>query len=70
VIGPIEVDFDGSSLTWSAPNFAIDHMPLVQSAGDAFTTTVNGASGTVTFYPGADGSPQWFVTRDGVGARQ
>jgi CubicO group peptidase (beta-lactamase class C family) len=70
VMGPIEVDFDGSSLTWTAPNVGVDHLPLVQSAGDAFTATVNGESGTVTFYPGADGSPQWFVTRGGVGQRQ
>jgi CubicO group peptidase (beta-lactamase class C family) len=43
---------------------------LKQVAGDEFYATVDKTTVDVTFYPGTDGTPQWFVTRSGVGARQ
>jgi CubicO group peptidase (beta-lactamase class C family) len=68
-LGAITVTEEGDTLRVSAPADGVENATLTQSAGDAFTATLGEKSGTVTFYPGADGAPAWFVTRLGVGAR-
>ena len=69
-LGSIQVDLQGANLTASLPQFGITGLPLRQIAGDRFNATLKGVSTDIVFYPGADGTPQWFVTRDGVGAKQ
>jgi hypothetical protein len=84
-LGTIQVSLQGSDLfaEWNGqtppPGSAPPQPPiglwmgtqLTQVAGDRFQGTF-GSGGTqdVTFFPGDGGSPAWFVTRIGVGARQ
>ena len=69
-LGSIEVDLQGENLTATLPQFGITGLPLKQIAGDRFNAMLRGVSTDIVFYPGADGTPQWFVTRAGVGAKQ
>jgi CubicO group peptidase (beta-lactamase class C family) len=66
--GSVSVAFDGSALSFSTPQTGT--VALQQVAGDEFSAVVDESTVDVTFFPAADGTPQWFVTRSGVGARQ
>ncbi len=66
--GAVGVTFDGSSLSFSTAQTGT--VALKQVAGDEFSAVVDQNTVDVTFYPGTNGTSQWFVTRSGVGARQ
>lgn len=66
--GTAIVTLDGSSLSFSTSQTG--KVALEQIAGDEFSAVVDKSTVDVTFYPGTDGTPRWFVTRSGVGARQ
>jgi hypothetical protein len=66
--GSVGVTFDGSSLSFSTAQTGT--VALKQVAGDEFSADIDQNTVDVTFYPGTNGTSQWFVTRSGVGARQ
>ena len=66
--GSVDVTFDGARLAFTTTETG--SVALKQVAGDAFSATVDGTTLDVTFYPGPDATPHWFVTRSGVGERQ
>ena len=66
--GSVSVSFDGSTLSFSTAQTG--KVALHQVAGDEFSALIDQNTVDVTFYPGTDGTPRWFVTRSGVGARQ
>jgi CubicO group peptidase (beta-lactamase class C family) len=68
VLGAIQVGFDGTSLTATTAKYGA--VALTQLSATAFNGTFGSKLETVTFYPGASGPAQWFVTRLGVGQRQ
>jgi CubicO group peptidase (beta-lactamase class C family) len=72
-LGTITVKLQPSGLfaSFSGPGYSpTAPLALTQTAGDKFQGSFVGGSQDVTFYPDDAGTPSWFVTRLGVGARQ
>lgn len=70
-LGQVDIAFNGSALTITAPSYGVSDLALSQVEGDRFAAAFSGGSQDLVFYPGSDGSPaSWLVNRAGVGARQ
>jgi len=66
VLGDVSVRFDGNALYASASAINANDLVLTQVSGNEFSATLEGKTGDLTFYPDANGTTAWLVTREGV----